>query len=215
VSSVRAPLKPSAQGRLERGVVRLVSSCLVLGMVVAACGASKPASPRTDGRDESDRASGPLPSPPTLAGQLPSAGLVPRTIPRVEDPTTSTTESPTMLSTDDRCITYTLTNVNFGTNSAGLATEAGLNVDNLAAILIACDCPFTLHGFADVRPTSYPGGNQQLSFDRASTVRTELIARGVPPGLFVDVVGHGTEDPVPGDLAASRRVEIVLACPTR
>ena len=213
MSSLHAPLKPSAHGSLGKHLVRLVSGCVVVGMVVAACTASKPPSPGTDGREERDRASGPLPSPPMVVGELPRAGLVPRTIPRVEDPTTSTTESQTKPSTRGPCITYTLTNVNFATNSAGVTAAAAVNVGNLAGILIACNCPFTLHGFADVRSTSYPGGNQQLSFDRASTVRTELIARGVPPELSIDVFGHGTEDPVPGDLAASRRVEIVLECP--
>jgi outer membrane protein OmpA-like peptidoglycan-associated protein len=120
-----------------------------------------------------------------------------------------------MPATVDPCIAYTLTNVNFETNSASLTSAAVANVDDLAAVLVACDCPFTLHGFADPRSTSYPGGNQQLSLDRASSVRMELIARDVQPELVVDVVGHGADDPVPGDLAASRRVEIALACSGR
>ncbi len=125
------------------------------------------------------------------------------------------TPSATTPNPGEPCTTYTLTNVNFATNSAGITEEAAVTMGDLAAVLVACECPLTLHGFADPRPTSYPGGNERLSFDRASSVRTELIGRGVPPELVVAVFGHGTENPVRGDLAASRRVEIELECPGR
>lgn len=211
MSELRDQLTPPIQRQVRRAV-RLVSSCVVAGLVLIACGGSEPALPKLDSREERDPASGALPSPPTLAGRIPRVGLVAGTLARAGEPLPPTSSTPTSV---DPCITYTLTNVNFETNSAGVTKAAAVNVDDLAAVLVACDCPFTLHGFADPRPTSYPGGNEQLSLDRASSVRTELVTRGVPPDLVVDVFGHGAEDPVPGDFAASRRVEIVLDCSGR
>jgi outer membrane protein OmpA-like peptidoglycan-associated protein len=210
---VRARLRWRGRHRCP-GVSWLMASAVVAALVAGGCAADPLAPPTTDDGREIDATHRQVLSPPTVVGDVPRVGLMPGTPPRVADPTATTSPQTTSGSLTS-CRSYTLTHMNFETNSAGLTGAAASYVARLAATLIACDCPFSLHGFADPRPTSYPGGNQQLSFDRASTVRTELIARGVPQELFVDVLGRGTEDPMPGDLAASRRVEVVLGCPSR
>ena len=206
---VRAPVRRSSRRR-RSGALWLVASVVVAALVAVGCAASPIAPSTPDGGGDSDATPGMVP-PPTVVGDVPRVGLVPGTLPSAGRPTTATSPATTS-GTVAPCSSYTLTHVNFATNSAGLTEAAGASVAQLAARLVACDCPVTLHGFADPRPTSYPGGNDRLSFDRASSVRTGLLAAGVPPELVVDVVGHGTKDPVPGDLAASRRVEIVVDC---
>jgi outer membrane protein OmpA-like peptidoglycan-associated protein len=209
VPRLRAPLRWS--GRRRRACASRIASAVMAALAAGGCAAAPIAPSTTDGGREVDTT---VPSPSTVVGDVPRVGLIQGTPPRAGEPT-ATTSPHTTLGTGTPCGSYTLTHVNFATNSAGVTGAAASYVSQLAATLVACHCPSALHGFADPRPTSYPGGNQQLSFDRAWTVRTELLARGVPPELVVDVLGHGTDDPVPGDLAASRRVEIVLECPGR
>jgi outer membrane protein OmpA-like peptidoglycan-associated protein len=171
---------------------------------------------------------GPLPTAPevTLPSTTiprPSAATGPEeTRPPVTSTTTpapstsvsaTTVAPPTTATTPPECVDAKLTAAHFATNSASVPEDAGRRLDELASHLRTCDCPVTLDGYADPRSTDYPGGNDQLSLDRAEDVRRELVdVRGVPARLVAAVRGHGVEDAAANDLAAGRRVDVTIDC---
>jgi outer membrane protein OmpA-like peptidoglycan-associated protein len=104
--------------------------------------------------------------------------------------------------------------VYFDTNVADLDAVARAQLDKLAETLRSADArAVELRGHADER-----GGsrfNLELSSDRALAVKRYLVAAGVDPFL-IKMVALGEAEPAvgfasaPGELAANRRVELVV-----
>lgn len=137
-----------------------------------------------------------------------------------------------------RCLELNLVGATFESDQAELTPAGGRVVDALVARLapgsapadgLVCsdgqprcaiaDVDIAVHGHTDPRPTSRPGGNDQLSLDRAAAVTGRLQAAGLrtePPE------GNGARVPPPEPpggwpdqataLAAARRVTIELRC---
>jgi chemotaxis protein MotB len=84
------------------------------------------------------------------------------------------------------------------------------------AQLLASDRPVHVDGHTDRRHTSYPGGNQGLSEDRAAAVAQVLTELGVPLDRLI-VAGYADRRPLdeadtPEAFATNRRVEINMEC---
>jgi outer membrane protein OmpA-like peptidoglycan-associated protein len=104
----------------------------------------------------------------------------------------------------------------FTIGSAALKGEAPASVDNIADAL-------KQHATAEIRLEGYtdnvgdPAANRLLSQQRAETVRTALIARGVSEGR-ISTAGYGEDRPIasndsPEGRAQNRRTELVLVKP--
>ncbi len=113
----------------------------------------------------------------------------------------------------------TFRNFQFATGKAELSAGAGAQFKEIAAALVELDPErVTITGHTDRQPfTSVDQAesdrlNRRLSRDRAGTIRTALIARGVPAEVIV-AQGHGPDQPLDRDhtptaYAKNRRVEI-------
>lgn len=65
----------------------------------------------------------------------------------------------------------------------------------------------TVTGMASNAPTNYPGGNQQLSTDRAANVRQYLIDNGIPANRITSTIGVGNSQAT-GNAANDRRTNV-------
>jgi len=102
----------------------------------------------------------------------------------------------------------------FSTDQTTLQPQSNAQLDNIAAILKAypnVNC--SLGGYTD--NTGDPNANRQLSEQRANSVMTALVQRGVDPGRLT-AHGYGEDDPVADNSTAAgrqmnRRVAIRVA----
>jgi outer membrane protein OmpA-like peptidoglycan-associated protein len=98
-------------------------------------------------------------------------------------------------------------------NKATLKPGAASNVRRIAAILQQYpDKQISVEGHTDA--TGSDAYNQKLSEDRAASVRAELVAGGVAPGVITSK-GFGKTQPVatndtPAGRQQNRRVEVVV-----
>jgi outer membrane protein OmpA-like peptidoglycan-associated protein len=102
----------------------------------------------------------------------------------------------------------------FALNSANLTPDARERLAKVAGILIAYpDIHVEVDGYTDnTGPLNF---NQQLSQQRADTVRQYLVQQGVSSGL-VDSKGFGPNDPIasndsPQGRQQNRRVNLVVS----
>jgi outer membrane protein OmpA-like peptidoglycan-associated protein len=104
----------------------------------------------------------------------------------------------------------------FDTNSVALSEDGVRACEDAAQGLVDRTGYISFLGFADRRSTSYPGGNDALSSDRAATVANcfslNLAAAGVDSLVVLEVRGLGdrcprSEDPL---AAENRRVEVYV-----
>lgn len=107
----------------------------------------------------------------------------------------------------------TMKNLQFKANSAELLPGEEQRLDQIAEILkISGTAAFLIEGHT--ASTGQPNAEMQLSIERANTIATELIKRGVPAEKCI-CQGRGSSRPVadnstPEGKAANRRVEITL-----
>lgn len=113
-----------------------------------------------------------------------------------------------------RGLIVNMNDVLFDVNKATLKPGARVRLAKVAGILMAYpDLKIQVEGFTDSTGTEQY--NQQLSEERARTVREFLTAQGVPPGS-VSSQGYGESEPIASnDTAAgrqlNRRVELVVS----
>jgi outer membrane protein OmpA-like peptidoglycan-associated protein len=113
-----------------------------------------------------------------------------------------------------RGLIVNMPDVLFHINSANLTTDARERLAKVAGILIAYpDIHIEVDGYTDT--TGSPQYNQQLSQQRADTVRSYLVQQGVP-SPSVDSKGFGPNDPVasndtPQGRQQNRRVDLVVS----
>ncbi|WP_308196245.1 OmpA/MotB family protein [Frigoribacterium faeni] len=104
----------------------------------------------------------------------------------------------------------------FGTNSADLSAEATRVMDAIAPVLSTSAHDVSVEGHADQRSSTAPfATNWELSSARATQVLRDLVERGGMPVEHIQAVGFGSSRPLaaggsPADLAANRRVDIVV-----
>jgi outer membrane protein OmpA-like peptidoglycan-associated protein len=112
-----------------------------------------------------------------------------------------------------RGLIVNMPDVLFNLNSASLKPAARERVAKVAGILIAYpDIHVEVDGYTD--NTGSLGYNQQLSQQRADTVRTYLIQQGVPQSS-IKAKGFGPNDPIasnetPQGKQQNRRVNLVV-----
>ena len=113
-----------------------------------------------------------------------------------------------------RGLIVNMPDVLFALNSANLTADARERLAKVAGILIAYpDIKVEVDGYTDnTGPRNF---NQQLSQQRADTVRQYLVSQGVPAGS-VDSKGFGPNDPVasndtPDGRKQNRRVNMVVS----
>lgn len=113
-----------------------------------------------------------------------------------------------------RGLIVNMPDVLFKLNSASLTPEARERLAKVAGILIAYpDINVEVDGYTD--NTGSLSYNQQLSEQRAETVRTYLVQQGVPSGS-VNAKGFGPNDPIasndsPDGRRQNRRVNLVVS----
>lgn len=116
----------------------------------------------------------------------------------------------TQACSDDPVVT-----VLFRTDDATLGPVATGEVAAVLPRLRESTARIDIVGHADRRTTDYPGGNDQLSEDRAHAVERWLTQHGIDPGR-VHPEGRGTRDPLPETagvpFAKERRAEVFLRC---
>jgi outer membrane protein OmpA-like peptidoglycan-associated protein len=109
--------------------------------------------------------------------------------------------------------TFVFDNLNYDTASSALTPASGPTVTTIASILKAYpDAMVKVVGFTDSQGNA--AANQKLSEDRAATVKSQLVAGGVPAD-HVETAGMGQQNPVadngtPAGRAANRRTELVV-----
>lgn len=113
-----------------------------------------------------------------------------------------------------RGLIVSMPDVLFALNSANLTGDARERLAKVAGILIAYpDIKVEVDGYTDnTGPLNF---NQQLSQQRADTVRQYLVSQGVPSGS-VDSKGFGPNDPIasndtPDGRKQNRRVNMVVS----
>jgi outer membrane protein OmpA-like peptidoglycan-associated protein len=113
-----------------------------------------------------------------------------------------------------RGLIVNMPDVLFSVNSANLTPDARERLAKVAGILIAYpDIKVAVNGYTD--NTGTIAYNEQLSQQRAETVRTYLVQQGVPSGL-VDAKGFGPNDPIasndsPEGRRQNRRVNLIVS----
>ncbi len=109
---------------------------------------------------------------------------------------------------------FTFNNLTFDSGSAAISGETGLEVDNLAKILMAYpDAKLNIEGYTD--NTGDAAANVELSKARAEAVKARLAVAGID-GARITTVGYGADNPVadnatPEGRAKNRRIEVTLA----
>lgn len=103
----------------------------------------------------------------------------------------------------------------FRSNDAQLLPGAATRLDEVAVALIANGAPVAIEGYTDSRGSQ--ARNQELSRQRAESVRAYLIGRGFPSDQVV-ATGMGADRPIADNASAegranNRRVEIVVTKP--
>ena len=113
-----------------------------------------------------------------------------------------------------RGLIVNMPDVLFALNSANLTSDARERLAKVAGILIAYpDIRVEVDGYTDnTGPMNF---NQQLSQQRADTVRQYLVSQGVPSGSM-DSKGFGPNDPIasndtPDGRKQNRRVNMVVS----
>jgi outer membrane protein OmpA-like peptidoglycan-associated protein len=113
-----------------------------------------------------------------------------------------------------RGLIVNMPDVLFALNSANLTADARERLAKVAGILIAYpDIHVEVDGYTDnTGPLSF---NEQLSQQRADTVRQYLVSQGVPPSS-VDSKGFGPNDPIasndtPQGRKQNRRVDLIVS----
>jgi OmpA-OmpF porin, OOP family len=106
--------------------------------------------------------------------------------------------------------------INFATGGSGVAPDSAALVDQIAAALRDCSgVTVEVAGHTDAQGDA--AANQTLSQQRAETVMSELVKRGVPTGQLT-AQGYGETRPVdpdgPEDNSRNRRIEFTVAAPT-
>lgn len=150
----------------------------------------------------SGQASRTAPAPQNPANvNIPEGTTESRLLAFVQDPNTKAQDSPWFI----------LDQVNFDTASATLRPSSQAELDHLAAILTNHrNVRLEVAGFTD--NVGSAGSNMQLSRDRANTVRTELINKGVSADSLT-TGAYGAQHPVatnetPEGRAQNRRVAV-------
>ncbi len=116
---------------------------------------------------------------------------------------------------DERGLVITLSgSVLFASGKAALLEGARTRLDSVADALVAqsADKTMSVEGHTDSQGSD--ATNQPLSMNRASTVRSYLVTRGVEPGR-ISAVGLGSSHPLLDNRSAenranNRRVEIII-----
>jgi outer membrane protein OmpA-like peptidoglycan-associated protein len=188
-------------------------ACLVLVTTFAldGCAGGAPDASRPDAASAPPATEGhSLPTSPPLTGQLPAIGVLLEILPRAD--TLGTPVTPTA---GPPCLGFTVTAALFDDNSPTLRADSGAALDEVAQQLEAVGGAISIIGYTDTQATTFPGGNQALSEDRARSVRDALASRGVTD--IVDVEGRGAAEPI--DLGTTqaaysrnRRVEVTVDC---
>lgn len=115
--------------------------------------------------------------------------------------------------TEQGIITKLKSDILFDSGKSDLKPSASGNLSQMAAILKKYpENVLTIKGYTD--STGSAATNKALSEQRASAVKSQLIAGGVPPET-ISVLGMGPENPVgdnktPAGRLANRRVEIEI-----
>ena len=113
-----------------------------------------------------------------------------------------------------RGLIVNMNDVLFDTGKASLKPGARVRLAKVAGIIEAYpDLKLEIDGYTD--STGSPEFNQQLSQQRADSVRSFLVSQGVPDANVV-TRGYGEEDPIASNQTASgrqlnRRVELVVS----
>jgi len=113
-----------------------------------------------------------------------------------------------------RGLIVNMPDVLFKLNSASLTSDARERLAKVAGVLIAYpDIQVEVDGYTD--NTGSAGYNQQLSQQRAETVRSYLVQQGVPSGS-VAAKGFGPNDPIASNDSSegrrqNRRVNLVVS----
>jgi outer membrane protein OmpA-like peptidoglycan-associated protein len=113
----------------------------------------------------------------------------------------------------DGAITDTLSSVLFGLGQYGLASGALPQLSHLLRLLTVSypQATASLNGYTDDLPV--PGGNLQLSQQRAEAVEAWLVAHGVA-ATRLEAAGYGAADPVAPNTASgqplNRRVVVII-----
>lgn len=113
----------------------------------------------------------------------------------------------------DGAITDNLTSVLFGRDQYTLRPAAHGQLQHLLHLLTVVypKASASINGYTDDLPA--PGGNRELSIERADAVRAWLIVHGVAP-VRLQASGHGSADPVapnaPGGQPRNRRVAVLI-----
>lgn len=109
--------------------------------------------------------------------------------------------------------TFTFDNLNYDTASAALTPASQPTVTAITSVLKAYpNAMVKVVGFTDNQGA--PAANQALSEHRAATVKSQLVAGGVPAD-HIEAAGMGQRDPVADNntdtgRAANRRTELVV-----
>ena len=112
---------------------------------------------------------------------------------------------PSAVQTNEQpCSQITLIGALFPAGSAELDDIGAGTLDDVAAALATRPGCLIVTGHTDVRPSSYPGGNDRLSLDRGrETVVDELVARHVDAGRSPRDQGRRLDGP--GRYGGNRR----------
>gem|GEM_PF-5742086 len=115
-----------------------------------------------------------------------------------------------------RGMVVTLADVLFDTDKASLTPDARERLSKLAGILMAYPDPFQLEIEGHTDSTGSQDYNQQLSEERAQSVRDYLVQAGLAADKIVAVRGFGKTKPIasndtPEGRQVNRRVEIVVS----
>ena len=98
--------------------------------------------------------------------------------------------------------------IRFAPGADQLEPSAGDVLKHLAAAIVATPGTYLIEGHTEALPP--PGDAQALSQRRASAVKTQLVAAGIPADRLL-AVGYGATRPNAANPQATARIEIVRA----
>lgn len=142
----------------------------------------------------------------TVAGTKVDGSGCPLVLPKAEERIVYVTEA------DKKVVKEAVDDLEFDFNSVKLRPSSYPSLNTLAKLLIEKGFKLKLEGHTDnVGPTDV---NLKFSKDRAETIKTYLISRGVNPSR-IEAIGYGREQPIasnstPEGRQQNRRVEFTL-----
>jgi outer membrane protein OmpA-like peptidoglycan-associated protein len=180
----------------------LAATALALGLIWLFSHAHRPPVPRASisvPRGEASRLANPVPATTTCTLPasviLPAGGVEARILSFAQNPDAKPSAT-TWFNTDQ---------LNFKTGSTTLKPGSSVQIDNIAAILTNCPTVrMTVAGYTD--NVGSVASNLRLSRDRADTVVSQLVNKGVSRDRLT-AEGYGEEYPVADNATAEGRAE--------